>query len=638
MKLLSLILLLSAAGTAGAENLDTLIVSAGDKSTYPQASTIVIFDRTNIRLAADGRTRTRKEMLLKIVDERAKDEEGDQSIRFDAEQDTVIIEQARTRLPDGRWIAPEQDGFTLTSAPEVQFASAYSQLKQQNISFPGLDVGAAIHLVYRIEPKPGSEIPQQPRAGGITQFGGTNPILQKSYSVETEPGRTIRYAMQNSPVLPVVVFDGKTTAYAWEFRDTEQILTEPNMVSLAWLVPRLCWTTFRDWDELGLYMTERFWGAVDTSDLALDEYAKLSARSLSGKPAIFHTALWVQQNVRTVSLPLGRVGYEPNTADRVWQNKYGDVRDKNVLLATLLRGFGIASVPVLVLNRDLPFCELPVLEQFSHLILGVPQANDTIWLDPTVEHMPPGELPYSRTYSTACMLSDGAPLLMRVPRGTPVQRGTASRLNLTLAANGDLSGTVECSPQMDFAGSARATFKDQKERERDIYFQQLVSRFGQGSTVTDSRFSNPADLETPMVVSMSFESPGYGVTQDDLLMVELPGNPFNFGVTGFFPSLPEVRYPVALSRQARAVTEYTIDLPKKYSVAYLPPPLLIDNPYVYLELSPKQVGRTVSWSQVVECKQDQVPVAQYETLRDAYQQFVLPKNRMMMLEEMKGKK
>jgi hypothetical protein len=637
MKLILSFFVLFAVSAAFAEHLDSLVTNAGDKAQYPQASTIVIFDRTVIKLRSDGRSTSRKELLLKIVDERAKDDEGDQSIRFDSEQDTVVIEAAKTRQADGTWIAPEHDAFTITSAPEVQYASAYSQLKQQNISFPGLDVGAAIYLVYRIEPRPGSETPKQPRAGGITIFGGMDPVFEKSYVIQTEPGRTIRYTMQNSPVLPVVVFDGKQTTYSWQFRNLEQIVAEPNMVSLAYLNPRLCWTTFKDWEELGVYMTQRFWGAVDTAESAIGEYAKLSAPNVSGKPAIYQTALFLQQNIRSVSLPLGRVGYEPNCANRVWQNKYGDPRDKNVLLAALLRGYGIVSTPVLVLNRDVPFCELPVLEQFAHMVLAVPQGSDTVWLDPTVEHMPPGELPYSRTYGTACLLCDGAPLLSNVPRGTPEARGTETHLNLTLAANGDLTGTVECNPKMDFAGSARATFKDQKERERDIYFQQIVSRFGQGSKVTNSQFSNPADLATPMRVTMSFESPGYGVKQDDLLMVELPSNPFSFGVTGFFPSLPEVHYPISLAQQARATTEYTFELPKGYSVAYLPPALLIDNPYVYLELMPKQSGRTVTWTQVVQCKQNQVPVGQYETVRDAYQQFVLPKNRMMMLEGGKKK-
>lgn len=620
---------------AAAENLDQLVERAGDKSTYPQASSIVVFDRAAVRLTSDGRTFSRRELLLKIVDERAKDEEGDQSIRFNAESDTVIIETAKSRLPDGQWIEPEKDAFTVTSAPEVQWASAYSQLKQQNISFPGMDVGAAIYLVYRIEPKPDAEPEKAPRAGGIGLFGGTNPILEKTFELTVEKGRSIQFEVQNG-LLPVRIStkDGKKS-YRWEVRDVQQLITEPNMISLGYLFPRLVWTTFKTWDELGLYLTNRFWGAVDTSDKAIAEFMQVAYPGLQGKPAVYNTALWISQNIRDVGLPLGRVGYEPNTADRVWSNKYGDPRDKCVLLAALLRGYGVAALPVVVLNRDVPFSELPSLEQFSHIMLCVPVGGDTIWVDPTLEYYGVGELPYSRYYGKACLLADGSPLLLKLPLGERAKRGAETTMQLTLAETGDVSGTAQCKPLMGYAATARAQFKDIKEQEKEIYFQQLAAGFGQGSKVTSNQYTDPADLAAQFAIEIGFSSPGYAVKQEDLLIMELPGNPFEFGVTGFFPSMPEAKFPIQLPGQARVTTEYSIELPAGYDVAYMPAPLVIENPYVYLELTPKRVENLVKWTQVVEIKAEQVPVTDYADLRAGYQKFVLPKNRLVMLEAVK---
>ncbi len=636
MKTLILILAVLAVfsvSVAQPSGLDTLIEQAGTKAEFPQASAISIFDRTTIRLGSMGETYTRREFLVKIVDERAKSEEGDQSIRFDSEHDTVIVEAARTRLPAGTWIEPEKDAFTITSAPEVQWASAYSQLKQQNISFPGLDVGSAILLSYRIEPKAGAVKSETPRAGGISQFGGTNPILQKSLTIIVEPERKIQYEAQNTSQRPFIVFDGKTTTYRWEYWNLEQIITEPGMVSLSYLVPRILWTTHQSWEELGTYVGERFWGAVDTASYAISEYSKLTPSELRSKPALNHAALWVIENIRDVNLPLGRVGYEPNTADRVWQNKYGDPRDKAVLLAALARGYGFEVIPVLIPNRDVPMSRLPVLEQFAHIILAVPQDGDTLWLDPTTEFYPPGSLPYNRTYGFACLLTTGAPALSSIWPGEPAARGVTSELRATLKSNGDLSGTVYCTPLSGFAARARQTFKNLKSQEEDIFFQQTVSAFGQGSTSSSHEFTDPADLTTPFTISMMFDAPEYAVLQEDLLIFELPGIPFGFAGSGFYPSLPEVRYPVQLPGRYRSTTDYSIVLPKEYGVAYLPAPVIIDNPYVYLEIGAKERENILTWYQVVEFKQDRCSVEDYQILRGAFQAFAQPKIRLALMEK-----
>jgi hypothetical protein len=636
LHLIAAVGIFSGACALATPNVDSLIANAPGPDKFPQASAILLYDQRTVTLDADGRSHTDREYIWKILDERAKDQYGDQSVRFDAEEDTVMIETARTRLPDGSWIEPEHDAFTITSAPEVQWASAYSQLKQRNVSFPGMGVGAAIHFHYRIEPKPGSKAPKDPEDGGITLFGNYEPTMYKSLTISVPPSRTLRFEMQNSTQEPQVSKQGDRTIYTWEFRNIDQILDEPNSVGLSDLVPRLLWTTFPDWEALDLYVLERFLEKVDTAGVALAGYAKITAPDLSGIPAIMNTTYWVQHNVRNVSLSFGAVGYEPNTADRIWQNKYGDPRDKAVLLSALLESYGVETIPVLVTNSTAQFSELPVLEQFSHIILAVPQADDTLWLDPTTEYYSPGELPFSRSYSKACILAHGMPLLSRISPSPIESRSTKTTMQLELAQNGDLAGTVVCEPRGQFAASARATFKDQKQQERDIYFQRIVSRFGQGSKTTKFDMTDPADLAARFAVTMGFESPGYAVKQDDLMLMELPGNPFNFGTAGFYPSLPEVRYPVSLPAQGRSQTEIIVNIPSGYTVSYIAPPVIVDNPYIHLELAAQSGQQTITWHTVAEIKADKVPLADYKAIREAYETFALPKNRLAILEEKKG--
>lgn len=635
---LTLVLFCLSASSLFAQNeLDKLIDECPGLETYPQASVVTIFSHTSTKLDADGFKHTHVDQLIKILDERAKDVYGDQSIRFDADEDTVIIEAAKTRLPDGTWIDPEDDAFTITSAPEVQWASAYSQLKQQNISFPGMDVGAAIHLAYRIVPKPGADKPDKLQAGGVTMFGGMNPYLEESYTLEFEPPWNIQYEMQNSLVEPrqTLKEDGGTK-YEWIFKDTEQLIVEPDMVSPTRLLPRLLWTSFRNWEELGLYVTEPFWESVNEADEAIDEYLKEIGLDFHGKPALMNTAFWNLINIRTVNLRLGSVGYEPNTANKVWENRYGHDLDKAVLCTALLGHYGIDAIPVLVENSTAPFCELPVLEQFGHVLLAVPLAGDTLWFDLSDQYYPPSEVPYRATQGTGCMLTYGAPMLVPIAPQSDANRKSLTLINAQLSEDGTLTGTASASPKADFAARARRIFKDQKAQEREIYFQRIASTFGQGTKVLDSGNSDPAVLAKDFEVSFDFACSEYAIIQDDLMLLEKPGNPFSFALTGFYPSLPEVRYPIELPARGLTETITEITLPENYKVAYIPSPLIVVNPYLQLTLVPKQEENKIIWKQTLEIKQDRVPIEDYKELRESFLALALPKNSLTILEKTKG--
>ena len=327
-------------GYAG--NIEDIIKYSPGKETYPQAAALILLDNQDIRIAKEGQIFRHRATMIKLLDDRGRGIYGDQTITFNSDEDTVYVEVARTIVPDGEVFEPEKEAYTLTSAPEVQWASAYAQLKQLNITFPALDIGAVIHLEYRIEPKQQikKSSPDEFHAGSIKLFGGYDPILEMNYVLDVADERPIQYELQNSNAEPVIFKDKerKTTLYTWKFKYLEQIIDEPNSVGLGLLVPRLLWTTFKDWEALGMYISKRFWPKVDSSNAAVDGYYAMNSKDLRGKPALMRASMFVTKGIRNVDLPLGLAGYTPNSADQIWKNKYGDPMDKALLLTAILRG------------------------------------------------------------------------------------------------------------------------------------------------------------------------------------------------------------------------------------------------------------------------------------------------------------
>ncbi|MBK8130089.1 MAG: DUF3857 domain-containing protein [bacterium] len=616
--------------------LEAMASTAAGSGDFPNASVLVLRDYRQLNVDSGGAATSYVEQCLKLLDDRAKDEQGDRSIRFDSERDTVIFDAVYTRQADGRWIEPEKDAFTVTSAPEVQWASAYSQLKQQNVSFPGLAAGAVIYWKYRVVPKSGRTPWADDYQSGIVTFGGFEPVADQRFEIVADTTYLLWYELQNSPVTPTQAVDGVRRTLTWSFQNLRQLTPEPDMVGISHLVPRLIFTTFEDWSELGLYVGERFWRAVEHASYAQTQYALISTPgTLSGHPLARNIAFWVQQNIRTVPLGLGAVGYEPNDADDVWANRYGDVRDKLVLLSALLGAYGINSYPVLLQASNAPFSQLPSLDQFNQMLLAVPVDADTIFLDPLPKFSPPDEITYGRSVGMSCQLILGAPLLE--PAGDLVRqerRATVS-MSLTLDTVGTLAGQARCDVIADFAASARATFTDQKQQEREIYFQRAASRIGQGCEVIRSEVSDPKQLAQPMRVSMDFSCPDFAVKQGDLLLVDIPVSPFAFASAGFYPSLPTVKYPVDLPMMCTVSQTIIISYPKGYQVAYLPNRLLVANPFMSIEVVPKQLADRIEWQQSVTYSADMVSVEDYPSLRAAFESLIAPKNRLFVLEKAK---
>lgn len=611
-----------------------LIKTSPGAEAYPQAGALILLQDREVYVDEDGDVTTRGHLVLKILQVRAKDDYGDHSIRFNDETHEVVIEKAYTRMADGTWIEPEEDAFTLTSAPEVQYASAYSQVKQRNINFPGLEVGAAIELQWIRKPKKEEEKEESEEAyGGEWIFGMTEPILSQTFILRLAPGKQVSYSMLNSDKQPEIMMDKGEAVYTWHFENAPQIMNEPNRVSRADIAPRLLWTSFQSWEALGDYVGSRFWSRVDTATQADAALAEL----VPEKPAtqddhVRDVCIAVQRKIRNVNLRLGRAGWEPNTADKVWANRYGETRDKAVLLTALLKRIGVSSFPVLVMNRNIEFVDLPVPAQFRHIILGIPRGADTLYVDPMAQDCRFGTISFRRTYGRGCLLVPDQTALIQVPYGDLDSRSSITYIDVKLHLDGTLEGTVKATPRGTCEQRCRSRLKDMKEKEMDIYFQRAASRLSQGATVVHYEVSDLKDLTEPAEVIMAFKAERFANRQGDVILFDLPSNPFTWALHGFFPALPAVKYPIELPPQGKVQTVLRMHIPQGVTVGFLPEPVLVDNPYFQLEMVSRSESEQITWEISTEIKADKVPVEEYSVVREGFQNVALEKNRLAIFE------
>jgi lipoprotein NlpI/transglutaminase-like putative cysteine protease len=147
---------------------------------------------------------------------------------------------------------------------------------------------------------------------------------------------------------------------------------------------QLQFSEFSGWAEVAHWAGDLFQadGAID-GDLqkVVDKLRGLADREQQVAGALE----FVQSEIRYFSVALGESSHRPTPPNVVLQRRYGDCKDKSLLLITLLKALGVDSEPVLLdaLRRKNPDKLLPGPLDFNHVIVRAEVDGKAFYLDPT---------------------------------------------------------------------------------------------------------------------------------------------------------------------------------------------------------------------------------------------------------------
>jgi hypothetical protein len=95
---------------------------------------------------------------------------------------------------------------------------------------------------------------------------------------------------------------------------------------------------------------------------------------------------WIQENIRYFGVEFGENSHMPSNPEHTFARRYGDCKDKSVLLIAALKHFGIEANPAFVstrLKRSLQPM-LPSPGAFNHVIVNFKIDQSDYWVDPTM--------------------------------------------------------------------------------------------------------------------------------------------------------------------------------------------------------------------------------------------------------------
>ncbi len=255
-------------------------------------------------------------------------------------------------------------------------------------------------------------------------------ILNSSFTARVPVDLDLRFKEKNIHLPPVISQVDKYKTYTWTVKNLPALEYEEDAGSYSSRYPGIIlapnhfkiynvegdmssWKNFGAWE----------YGLINGLDALPDErkafFKDLVKDASSDREKIKRVYEYLQKNFRYVSIQLGIGGYKPFPAAFTDQKKYGDCKGLSFYTHSVLNSLGIKSYVALI-NRE--YNDEPVdpsfpCNQFNHMILCVPEAKDSIWLECTGKTNDFGSLDPSTQNRNALLITERGGVLVPTPPG-----------------------------------------------------------------------------------------------------------------------------------------------------------------------------------------------------------------------------
>ena len=269
-------------------------------------------------------------------------------------------------------------------------------------------------------------------------------------------------------------------------------------------------STFQSWAEVGQWYGSLQQERVKPTPEILAKAAELTKGASDDNAKIRAIYKYVSTEFHYIGIAFGIGRYQPHAAAEVLANQYGDCKDKQTLLSSLLDAVGIKAYPALISSSHEIDPDVPSPGQFDHVIGMVLQPNGAVWLDTTPEVAPYAYLLSPLRGKQALVIpEDKPPTLTVTPADPPSKASQTFKIEAKLSDTGTLEGKVERTVQGDDSEVLlRMAFRRVPMPQWKDLIQQISYGSGFAGDVSEVTASSPEKTDEPFHFSYQLQAQG----------------------------------------------------------------------------------------------------------------------------------
>ncbi|WP_266202906.1 DUF3857 domain-containing protein [Pontibacter kalidii] len=221
-------------------------------------------------------------------------------------------------------------------------------------------------------------------------------VEKASLQVQVPINTKLRYLERNLPEKAKLSQSATHQIYTWQVSNLKPVSREPYGPGFSELVPMVLTApsefevdgyrgSMETWKDFGLWQNKLNEGRGKLPAETVAKLQQLTANAKTTEEKVRLVYAYMQGKTRYVSIQLGIGGWQPFEASFVDSKGYGDCKALSNYTQAMLQAVGVESYYALInagegtpdIRTDFPS------SQFNHVILSVPMAQDTMWLECT---------------------------------------------------------------------------------------------------------------------------------------------------------------------------------------------------------------------------------------------------------------
>jgi len=327
---------------------------------------------------------------------------------------------------------------------------------------------------------------------------------------------------------------------------------------------------------------------------------------------------YLQSNTRYVSVQLGIGGFIPIAADKVAAVNYGDCKALSNYMRSLLSVAGIQS-NLVMLGSDMPSLnpKYSSFGQANHMVLCVPTAKDTTWLECTSQYKPAGFLGNSTASKIVLLVTPEGGKLVNTPTYKPEDNFQNRFTSVSLATE----GTADISIKTDYGA---------------CQYEENLGMMLMAPTDQRKRLMNSLGIPNMEILSASFSQPDKAVPQLEERLTLKGSQLLSEGGDKLFLTLNMLnrkesvprkienrRTSFALPYGFKDMDEIIYTLPKGYKAEFIPGDVLLESEFGKYTAKAVLKDNTIIYRRTQLINSKKYPPEKYKDLVDFYKKIYL---------------
>jgi transglutaminase-like putative cysteine protease len=311
-------------------------------------------------------------------------------------------------------------------------------------------------------------------------------VKKASYRLKVPKDMNVRYALQQLDTqVAVSDMSAYTQLFAVDVSDMPMLRYEPYGRPFRERMPMICFAptdfvyygtkgSLATWNDYGQWEYSLINGLDALPENVCQELHQLTDTMKTDREKVEALYKRLEKTTRYVAIFLGIGGQKPAPAASVSKSGYGDCKGLSNYMRAMLKEVGIASNYTTISTDNRRFMpDFASVGQMNHVILQVPLANDTLWLECTNPQLPLGYVHDDIAGHDAIEVSEQGGRLVRLPVYADSTNLMRTSITIDMNAEGAADMTV-CQQTFNQQYEDHIPLLKMDEKDRQKVFLRMV--------------------------------------------------------------------------------------------------------------------------------------------------------------------